>query len=100
MLYDSRLLALKLAKAHGPCALQIKKTELMKEVGDAHGLRSRRTEDIADWLRVLYRLEYCEHPLLIMSYCGAVVSVALLEKHEQCRPDTGILFFSPRIILV
>jgi len=32
-------LALKLAKVYKPCALQIKKTELMEGVGDAHGLK-------------------------------------------------------------
>ena len=73
-----RPLALKLAKVCKPCALQVKKTELMEGVGDTHGMRSRRKGDIVDWLvRVLYRLGYCEHPLL--SYCGVVF---LLEKHE------------------
>ena len=71
-------LARKLANVYKPCALQVKKTELMEGVGDTHGLRSRRKEDIVDWLvRVLYRLECCDHPLL--SYCGVV---ALLEKHQ------------------
>ena len=72
-----RPLALKLAAAYQPCALQVKKNELMEGAGDTHGIKSRRKEDIVDWLvRVLYRLEYCDHPLL--SYCGVV---ALLEKH-------------------
>ena len=75
-----RPLALKLAKVYKPRALQIKKTELTEGAGDTHGIRSRRKEDIADWLvRVLYRLEYtryCEHPLL--GYCGVV---ALPEEH-------------------
>ena len=71
-------LALKLAKVYNPSALVFKKTELMEGVGGTHGLRPRREEDIADWLvRVLYRLEYCNHGLL--TYCGVV---ALLEKHE------------------
>ena len=73
-----RPLALKLAKVYKPCALVVKNTELMEGVGDTHGLRPRRKEDIVDWLvRVLYRLEYCNHGL--MTYCGVV---ALLEKHE------------------
>ncbi len=73
-------LALKLAAVYKPCALQVKKTELMEGVGDTHGLRSRRMEYIVDWLvrvRVLYRLEYYDHGLL--TYAGVV---ALLEKHE------------------
>ena len=53
--------------------------KLMEGVGDTHGIRSRRKEDIVDWLvRVWYRLESCDHPLL--SYCG-VVALRLLEKH-------------------
>ena len=54
-----RPLALRLAKVYKPCALVVKNTELMEEVGDTYGLRPRRKEDILDWLaRVLYRLEY------------------------------------------
>ena len=72
-----RPLALKLATVYKPCALQVKTTEHMEGVGDTHGIQSMRKEDIVDWLvRALYRLEYCDHPLL--SYCGVV---ALLEKH-------------------
>ena len=48
-------LALQLAKVYKPCALQVKKTELMEGVGDTHGIRSRRKEGIVEWLvRVLY----------------------------------------------
>ena len=50
-------LALKIAKVYKPCALVVKKTELMDGVADTHGIRPRRKEDIADWLtRVLYKL--------------------------------------------
>ena len=60
-----RPLALKLAKVYKPCALVVKKTELMEGVGDTHGLRPRSKEDIVGWLvRVLYKLEYYEHGLL------------------------------------
>ena len=55
----------------------------MAGVGDTHGLRPRRKEDIVDWLeRVLYKLEHCNYGLL--TYAGVV---ALLEEHE-C-PDVG-----------
>ena len=37
-----RPLALKLAKGYTPCALVVKKTELMEGVGDTDGLRPRR----------------------------------------------------------
>ena len=71
-------LALKLAKVYKPCALQVKKTELMEGVRNTHGIRSRRKEDNVEWLvQVMYRLEYCNHPL--MSYCGVIT---LLKKHE------------------
>ena len=73
-----RPLALKLAKFYKPCALMVKKTELMEGVADTHGIRPRRKEDIVDWLvRVLYKLEYYDHGLL--TYAGVVT---LLEKHE------------------
>ena len=73
-----RPLALKLAKVYKPCALVVKKTELMEGVADTHGIRPRRKEDIVDWLvRVLYKLEYYDHGLL--TYAGVVT---LLEKHE------------------
>ena len=73
-----RPLALKLAKVYKPCALVVKKTELMEGVADTHGIRPRRKEDIVDWLiRVLYKLEYFDHGLL--TYAGVVT---LLEKHE------------------
>ena len=73
-----RPLALKLAKVYKPCALVVKKTELMEGVSDTHGLRPRRKEDIVDWLvRVLYKLEYYNHGLL--AYAGVVT---LIEKHE------------------
>ena len=73
-----RPLALKIAKVYKPCALVVKKTELMEGLADTHGIRAKRKEDIVDWLiRVLYRLEYYEHGLL--TYAGVV---ALLEKHE------------------
>ena len=49
-----RPLALKLAKAYKPCALVVKKTELMEGVGDTHGLRPRRKEDISILLTGLY----------------------------------------------
>ena len=43
-----------------------------------HGVRTRRREDIVDWLvRVLYKLEYYDHGLL--AYAGVIT---LLEKHE------------------
>ena len=45
-----RPLALKLAKVYKPCALVVKKTELMEGVGDTHGMRPIRKEDIVDWL--------------------------------------------------
>ena len=55
-----RPLALKIAKVYKPCALVVKKTELMEGVADTHGIRPRRKGDIVDWLiRVLYKLEYC-----------------------------------------
>ena len=44
----SRHLALKLAKAHGPCALVVKKPGLMEAVADAHGIRARRKEGVLD----------------------------------------------------
>ena len=73
-----RPLALKLAKAHKPCALVVKETELMEGVADTHGIRPKRKEDIVDWLvRVLCKLEYYDHGLL--AYAGVVT---LLEKHE------------------
>ena len=73
-----RPLALKIAKVHKPCALVVKKTELMEGVADTHGIRAKRKEDIVDWLtRVLYKLEYFDHGLL--TYAGVVT---LLEKHE------------------
>ena len=60
------------------CSIVVKKIELVEGVGDTHGLRPRRKQDIVDWLvRVLYRLEYYNHGLL--AYAGVV---ALLEKHE------------------
>ena len=43
-----RPLALKLVKFYQHCALVVKKTELMEGVGDTHGLRPRRKEDIVD----------------------------------------------------
>ena len=73
-----RPLALKIAKVYKPCALVVKRTELMEGLADTHGIRCKRKEDIVDWLvRVLYRLEYYDHGLL--TYAGVV---ALLEKHE------------------
>ena len=73
-----RPLALKLAKVYKPCALVVKKTELMEGVADTHGVRPRRKEEIVDWLvRVLYKLEYHDHGLL--TYAGVVT---LLEKQE------------------
>ena len=73
-----RPLALKIAKVYKPCAMVVKKTELMEGLADTHGIRAKRKEDIVDWLiRVLYRLEYFEHGLL--TYAGVVT---LLEKHE------------------
>ena len=73
-----RPLTLKAARVYKPCALVVKKTELVEGVGGTHGLRPRRKEDIVDWLvQVLYRLEYCNRGLL--TYCGIV---ALLQKHE------------------
>ena len=54
-----RPLALKLAKVYKPCALVVKKTELMEGVADTHGIRPRRKEDIVDWLvRVLYNFSW------------------------------------------
>ena len=74
-----------LARVYKPCALQVKKAELVEGLGNTHGIRPRRKEDVADWLvRVLYRLEYCEHPL--RSYCGVV---ALLEKFERLAMGWG-----------
>ena len=73
-----RPLALKMAKVYKPCALVVKKTELMEGGGDTHGMRPRRKEDIVDWLiRVLYKLEYYDHGLL--TYAGVVT---LLKKYE------------------
>ena len=75
-----RPLALKIAKVYKPCALVITKTELMEGLADTRGIRTRRKENIVDWLvRVLYRLEYFDHGLL--TYAG-VIRVTLLEKHE------------------
>ena len=66
-----RPLALKLAKVYKPCALVVKKTELMEGVADTHGIRPRRKEDIVDWLvQALYKLEYYDHGLL--TYAGVV----------------------------
>ena len=45
-----RPLALKIAKAYKPCALVHKKTELMEGLADTHGIRTKRKEDIVDWL--------------------------------------------------
>jgi hypothetical protein len=54
-----RPLALKIAKVYKPCALVVKRTELMEGLADTHGIRTKRKADIVDWLvRVLYRLEY------------------------------------------
>ena len=73
-----RPLALKLATVYKPCALVVKKTELMEGVADTHGIRPRRGKAIVDWLTwVLYKLEYFDHRLL--TYAGVV---ALLKKHE------------------
>ena len=73
-----RPLTLKLAKVYKPCALVVKKTDLMEGVADTRGIRPRRKEDIVDWLvRVLYTLESYDHELL--TYAGVF---ALLEKHE------------------
>ena len=73
-----RPLALKLAKVYKPCALVVKKTEVMEGVADTHGIRTRRKGDNVDWLiRVLYKLEYYNHGLL--TYAGVVT---LLEKNE------------------
>ena len=73
-----RPLALKIAKVYKPCALEVKKTELLKGLADTHGTRAKRKEDIADWLtQVLYELEYFDHGLL--TYAGVVT---LIEKHE------------------
>ena len=77
-----RPLALKLAKVYKPCAVVVKKTELMEGVADTHDIRHRRKGDIAEWLiRVLYKLamEYFDHGLL--TYAGVVICT-LLEKHE------------------
>ena len=66
-----RPLTLKLAKVYKPCALVVKKTELMEGVADTHGIRPRRKEDIVDWLvRVLYKLEYHDHGLLTYGSWG------------------------------
>ena len=52
-----RPLALKIAKVYKPCALVVKKTELMEGVADTHDIRAKSKEDIVDWLtRVLYKL--------------------------------------------
>ena len=73
-----RPLALKLATVYKPCALLVKKSELMEGAADTHGIRPRRKEDIADWMiRVLYNLEYFDHGLL--TYAGVIT---LLEKRE------------------
>ena len=45
-----RPLALKLAKVYKPCALVVKKAELIEGVSDTHGMRPRRKEDNVDWL--------------------------------------------------
>ena len=72
-----RPLALAPAAVYEPCALHVKKTELMEGGSDTHGIRSRRKEGTVDWLvRVLCRLECCDRPLV--AYCGVV---ALPEKH-------------------
>ena len=69
---------MKIAKVYKPCAPVVKKIELMEGLADTHGIRTKRKEDIVDWLvRVLYRLEYFDHALL--TYAGVVT---LLEKHE------------------
>ena len=55
----------------------------MDGVGDAHGTRPRRKEDMAGWLlRVLCKLECDDHGPL--AYARAVT---LLEKHEW--PNAG-----------
>ena len=59
-----RPLALKLAKVHQPCALVVKKTELVEGVNDTHGFGPRRKleDDTADWaVRVPYGLESPNH---------------------------------------
>ena len=71
---------MKVAKVYKPCALVVTKTKLMEGVADAHGIRPRRKDDTAGWLtRVLYKLEYFDHGLVLLTYAGIV---ALLEKHE------------------
>ena len=73
-----RPLALGLAKVYKPCALVVKKTELMGGVANAHGILPWRKEGIADWLmRVLYKLWHFDHGSLACA--GAV---PLLENHE------------------
>ena len=68
-----RPLALKIAKVYKPCALAVKKAELMEGLADTHGIRAKRKEGVVGWLtRVLYKLEYFGH-------AGVVT---LLEKHE------------------
>ena len=58
-------LALELAKVCKPCALVVKKTELMEGVADTLGIRPRRKEDIVNWLiHVMCKLEYSDHGLL------------------------------------
>ena len=63
----------------------VKKTELMEGVGDTHGMRPRRKEDIVDWLiRVLYTLEYYDHGLLtyagVVTLWNAVASMAVAQR--------------------
>ena len=43
-----RPLVLKIAKVYKPCALVVKKTELMEGLADTHGIRTKRKEDIVD----------------------------------------------------
>ena len=41
-----RPLALKIAKFYKPCAVVVKKTELMEGLADTHGIWAKRKEDI------------------------------------------------------
>ena len=58
-------LAMKIAKAYGPCSRLVKQTELMEGLGDTYSqtydIRPRRRESLADWLtKMLYRSDWCD----------------------------------------
>ena len=75
-------LAAKLTKVYEPCSTLVRQTELMEGLGSTYSqnydIRPRRKEGLEDWfVKVLYRLEYCD--LLFQDVDGVM---AILETCE------------------